>query len=575
MNSPSVNSNEAPPIESRKSAWILTPAGIAAVYLVLGALWILLSDRLVVAIFRELETLAWVQTFKGWFYMAFTTPLLYALIKRTVLAVEHAKGALIESELKFRTLVEQIPAVIYVAMPHGGGTTYMSPQAEPLLGYTPDEWNGSPNMWHHVLHPEDHDRVAGELAETYRTGKPFLTEYRMQARDGRTFWFRDEATLVRDDEGKPARLQGVMVDITARKAAEEALRHERDFSSTVLDITASLIIVLDAEGRIIRFNQACERLLGYPASEVAGRPVLDFMFLPEEVEAAREQFAKLRSGQLLSEYTNHVVTRSGNARLVHWSNSAMSDTAGRVDYIVATGTDITERQANEQQLEEQAAFQTRLLRELLTAQEAERHRLSMEIHDGPLQSLGVSLMALDRAMRREGRGELDHSLRELQNLRITLANTVGEVRSVLADLSLDLLQQQGLVPALSDHAHRFSEITGIEVQLDQDIGERLPKHIELMAYRLAQEALSNVRKHANASKVEIRMKAEDNCLVMSIADNGKGFDANAEQIDSLPGERLGLRSMRERVHNARGDFTLDTGTGEGTTLTFKVPYADG
>jgi PAS domain S-box-containing protein len=430
-------------------------------------------------------------------------------------------------------------------------------------------------MWHRLLHPADHDRVAAELEETYQTGKPFLTEYRMQAKDGRTFWFRDEATLVRDGEGKPARLQGVMVDITERKAAEEALRRERDFSSTVLDITASLVIVLDTEGRIIRLNQACERLLGYPAAEVVGRSAWDFMFLPEEIEGVREQFAKLRSGQLLSEHTYHLVTRSGETRLISWSNSAILDASGKVDYIVVTGTDITERRANERQLEEQAALQSRLLRELLTAQEAERHRLSMEIHDGPLQLLGVSLMALDRAMRRGERGEVDQSLSELQSLRATLASTVGEVRSVLADLSLDLLQQQGLVPALSDHAQRFSELTGIEVSLEQNVGERLPQHIELMAYRLAQEALSNVRKHANASKVEIKIEADAGRLVMSIADNGQGYDVNAEQIDSLPGERLGLRSMRERVHNARGEFTLDTGTGKGTRLTFVVPYGDG
>ncbi|MDQ5825850.1 MAG: PAS domain S-box protein [Chloroflexota bacterium] len=574
MNSPSVNSNEAPPIQPRKNAWILSPGGIVAVYLLLGALWILLSDLVVATLFPDRDTFAWAQTIKGWFFVALTTLLLYGLIRRTVHAVKFARGAQTESESKFRTLVEQIPAVTYVAIPHGGGTTYMSPQAQPLLGYSPDEWNGIPDMWHRLLHPEDHDRVAAELEQTYRTGDPFLTEYRMLAKDGRTFWFRDEATVALDG-GKPVRLQGVMVDITERKAAEEAIRRERDFSSTVLDITASLVIVLDTEGRIIRFNQACERLLGYSAAEVVGRSMWEDLFLPEDMDGVRQQFAKLRSGQLLSEYTNRVVTKSGETRLVSWSNSAMLDAAGKVDYIVVTGTDITERQANEQQLQEQAALQTRLLRELLTAQEAERHRLSMEIHDGPLQSLGVSLMALDRAMRRGERGEVDQSLRELQNLRTTLASTVGEVRSVLADLSLDLLQQQGLVPALSDHAHRFSEITGIEVQLDQDIGERLPKHIELMAYRLAQEALSNVRKHANASKVEIKMKAEAGRLVMSIADNGQGFDANAEQIDSLPGERLGLRSMQERVHNARGDFTIDSGTGEGTTLTFVVPYGDG
>lgn len=574
MNSASLDSPDAASIERRKNTWSLPPAGIATLYLVVGALWILLSDLVAAAIFPDRQTFASVQTYKGWFFIAFTALLLYILITRTLQTLKHAKGAQAESELRFRTLVEQIPAITYIARPRGGGTTYMSPQAGQVLGYALDEWNSKPDMWHRLLHPSDHERTVQKLEESYRSGKPFRTEYRMQAKDGRTFWFRDEATVVLDEQGEPVRLQGVMVDITERKAIEENLSQERDFTSTVLEITASLVIVLDREGRIIRFNHACEQVSGYSSAEAAGRTMWEFLLLPEEAGAVKEQFARLVKGQMLSEYSNHWVTRRGEVRLIQWSNSVIFDSDNTVKYVVGTGIDITERQANERQLEEQAALQKRLLRELLTAQEAERRRLSMEIHDGPLQLLGVSLLAVDRAMRREERGETEQARHELRSLRETLASTVGEVRSVLADLSLDVLNQYGLVPALKDHARRFSEITGIEVSVDDGVPERLPEDIELMVYRLAQEALSNVRKHANAQQVEIQIKEEGDLLVMSIVDNGKGFDTSTEQSAGLPGERLGLRSMQERVHNARGEFTIVSSPSQGTKLTFSVPYKD-
>lgn len=572
----SANSNEAALSDRHESAWSLPPGGIAAVYVALAALWILLSDRVAAAFFPDRAAFEWVQTHKGWFYVAFMGTLLYLLTRQTVLAVQRAERAQAESDLRFRTLVEQIPAITYVAIPRGGGTTYISPRAASLLGYTPDEWNANPNMWHQLLHPTDHDRVAQELADSYSTGRPFRTEYRMHSRDGAVFWFRDEATVVLDESGKPVRLQGVMMDLTERKTAEEALRHERDFTATVLEITAGLVVVLDREGRIVRFNQTCERLLGYSSAEVVGRPLWDFLLLPSEAQNVREQFARLRDGEQYNQYTNHLVTKRGETRLIRWSNSAILDDNGAVEYIVITGIDITEQEANEQQLEEQATLQKQLTRELLTAQEAERHRLSMEIHDGPLQSLGVSLLALDRAMRRQEHGEMEQALRELRNLRETLVNTVTEMRSVLANLSLDLLNEKGLVPALKDHARRFSELTGIDVSLVDGVADRPPKHIELLAYRLAQEALSNVRKHANATRAQIEIKAENDRVVMSVADNGIGFDAAAEQSSSHPaGERLGLRSMRERVRNARGEFTITSNPNEGSTLTFVVPYGDG
>jgi diguanylate cyclase (GGDEF)-like protein/PAS domain S-box-containing protein len=127
-----------------------------------------------------------------------------------------------EAESKYRLLVEQIPVVTYVdAVDRNSSTLYMSPQVEEVLGYTPEEWTGDPGLWARLLHPDDRERVLGENGRTNATGEPFREEYRMFHRDGKVVWVQDEAALVTDDAGRPRFWQGVIVDITERKRAEE------------------------------------------------------------------------------------------------------------------------------------------------------------------------------------------------------------------------------------------------------------------------------------------------------------------------------------------------------------------
>jgi diguanylate cyclase (GGDEF)-like protein/PAS domain S-box-containing protein len=126
------------------------------------------------------------------------------------------------AEAKYRLLVEQIPVVTYIdAVDPESSTVYMSPQVEELLGYPPEEWLGNPKMWEKVLHPEDRERVLAEHIRTNATGEPFRDEYRVIAKDGRVVWVRDEASLVADEKGPDRFWQGVIVDITERKRAEE------------------------------------------------------------------------------------------------------------------------------------------------------------------------------------------------------------------------------------------------------------------------------------------------------------------------------------------------------------------
>ncbi|HEY3208624.1 MAG TPA: EAL domain-containing protein [Actinomycetota bacterium] len=126
------------------------------------------------------------------------------------------------AEAKYRLLVEQIPVVTYIdAVDPDSSTIYMSPQVEDLLGYSAEEWMADPKMWEKVLHPEDRERVMAEHVRTNATGEPFRDEYRLIAKDGRVVWVRDEASLVADDKDGERFWQGVIVDITERKRAEE------------------------------------------------------------------------------------------------------------------------------------------------------------------------------------------------------------------------------------------------------------------------------------------------------------------------------------------------------------------
>jgi diguanylate cyclase (GGDEF)-like protein/PAS domain S-box-containing protein len=140
---------------------------------------------------------------------------------------KRAEAELIAGEAKYRALVEHVPAVIYTqSIDSTASTLYQSPQIEALLGYSAEEWMADPTLWARLLHPDDRDRVLTEATATNENGKPFNMEYRLIARDGRSVWIRDASVLVHDDEGQPLYWQGVLLDITDRKAIEEQLAYQ-------------------------------------------------------------------------------------------------------------------------------------------------------------------------------------------------------------------------------------------------------------------------------------------------------------------------------------------------------------
>ena len=190
----------------------------------------------------------------------------------------HADGASRghRAESRYRTLVEQLPAVTFMAALNGeDNELYVSPQIESLLGFSQEEWLGDPILWYRQLHPDDRVRWHTEFARTCASAEHFRDEYRFIARDGRVVWVHGEAQVIRDEAGDPLYLQGIAFDITERKWAEQALRESEERTRTILDTAFDAYVGMDAEGRITLWNAQAEATFGWSAEEARGRFLAD------------------------------------------------------------------------------------------------------------------------------------------------------------------------------------------------------------------------------------------------------------------------------------------------------------
>src|SRR5215469_9394097 len=246
-------------------------------------------------------------------------------------------------EAKYRALLEQMPAVVFMAyLDRGISEAYVSPQIEAALGYSREEWLEDPVRWYQHIHHDDKQRWSVEAAEMFLTGKPLRSAYRVIARDGRVIWFHCDARMMKREDGRPWFIHGVAFDISDLKRVEEELQEERNFVSAILDTVGALVVVLDDEGRILRFNPACEIVTGYSMEEVRGKRLWDLFLIPEEVDRFRTIFEMLRSDLLPQDYQSSWLTRHGEQRLIAWTSTLLPGSGDTSNYIIATGIDITE-----------------------------------------------------------------------------------------------------------------------------------------------------------------------------------------------------------------------------------------
>ena len=208
-----------------------------------------------------------------------------SIARQSANTVRANEEALRESEAKYRTLVERIPAIIYTAAVDESKTRlYVSPQVESILGFTPEEYLADSELWSELIHSDDRQRILGEAEYFYTTGEPFISEYRTFTRDGRTLWLHDEAVMLRDSTDKFQFIQGVRMDITERKLAEEKIKTPLAQLASLRAIDAAIMSTHDLRmifyillsqtiaklqvhaARILLFN-ASEKILEFGAAQ--------------------------------------------------------------------------------------------------------------------------------------------------------------------------------------------------------------------------------------------------------------------------------------------------------------------
>jgi PAS domain S-box-containing protein len=519
---------------------------------------------------------------------------------------KRAEEALRGSEAKYRTLVEQMPAVTYIeAVDSGERRTdlfYVSPQIEAMFGYSPEEWMANGQLFEKLLHPDDRERVLAEDARTDGTGEPFSVEYRQFTRDGGVIWLRDEATLVRNEEDRPLFWQGVMHDITDQKRAEERLRSTLDSLLALYEAGQLLGSSLKREEIGSGLLEVVERILGLEVAIITLRDGQSGLkewrgVGPEGVLAsvreepqARSASREVSEGGRIRSLELRLTEDSGAERRLRGLFVPLRVRDRVVGVLEAYGPQaLVEREAEEtlsslasqaasalenarlyEELSEHERQLQDLVGQLVVAQEEERRRVAYDVHDGLTQLAVAAYQRLQMLAEDHPPGSAE-GREELEDIVGLVRRVVGEARRVIADLRPTTLDDLGLAAALRVQLEKF-RAEGYETSYEQALGEeRLPTTVETTLFRVAQEALANTRKHARADRLHIALERRDDAIRLEVRDWGRGFDPSRVGPGGGPGERVGLSGMRERVVLLGGDLEIRSAPGEGTSVVVEVP----
>jgi PAS domain S-box-containing protein len=456
-------------------------------------------------------------------------------------------------EARYRTLVEQISAIVFMAyLDRGIGEGYVGPQIEATLGFSQQEWLEDPIRWYQQIHPDDKERWSIEAAHMFLSAEPLRSVYRVLARDGHVVWFQCEARMVRRADGTPWFIQGVAFDVTDLKQAEAALQEERNVLSAILDTVGALVVVLDAQGRIARFNRACELTTGYAFEEVRGAYVWDLFVSADELDSFKATFAEMRRGGTPTEYETSWLTRDGAQRRIAWSSTILPGPDGAAEYIIATGIDITERR--------------RLQKAVLDIGAQEARRIGQDLHDGLGQHLtGIAFMSkvLERKLAESAAPESADADRilELVNEAINKTRELARgLRPVVADAEGLMAALRQLTADVEDLFRISCRFECVEPVLIRDVSAAT--HL----YHIAQEAVTNAIKHGDARDVLITLSRIDDSVALTIEDDGVGLPAAAPNDSGM-----GLHIMRYRASMIAGALQVERGDHGGTRVNCLFP----
>jgi PAS domain S-box-containing protein len=490
---------------------------------------------------------------------AFADQAAVALHNARLFAAERAARAGAEAvEHRLRDLLRSVDAVVTEVDIASRQVLLASGRAERLLGYTVEQWMSEPDFWLRHLHPEDLERVTTFSAAEIAAGRDYVHEYRMLSADGRVVWLRDSVTV----EG--SRLRSLKVDITSRKQAEAALRASEQQYRMLVSNIPDVAWLIDRDGNTLFVSPHVERVSGYADVEIcqAGANGWFGRVHPDDRPLVRKRFDALFEAGSTFDLEYRVRHRDGRWIWLHDRAVTTYEQHG-VRYAYGLYSDITDRKHAEE-------IRALLLNQVITVQEEERRRIARELHDETAQSLASLLLGLSGLQKARTLKSARTHARELHQVA---THALAEVRRLAWGLRPSVLDDLGLAAALTRYASDFGRTRGIVVEVDTGgLGEgRLSPGIETALYRIMQEALSNVARHAAAQRARVQVNRFGDVVSMVIEDDGRGFAPDHLPPPSTTARGLGIHTMRERAVVLNGTCTVDSTPGRGTRVTVEIP----
>jgi PAS domain S-box-containing protein len=483
-----------------------------------------------------------------------------------------------ETEIRYRALVETVPAITYVDVIEGGdssvwSTSYISPQVESILGFTPAEWLADPMLWDSRLHPDDHDWVVETERAALKEGRPTSLEYRLIARDGRVVWIEDESVLIADENGVPRFEQGVMLDVTARKQAEErGLQAEAKYRTLVEQLPAVVYLgEYGEDGDWLYISPALEKILGYTPKEWLEHPSpLGTLAHPDDLAAVRAaEDESLRTGESLhAEY--RMKSKDGRWVWILDEAAVVRDEHGAPLFMQGVMYDMTERK----EVEERLVALDRLKNTLL-------HTLSHDLKE-PLTAILGAASTLER---------LEHTLEEDERkhlLQTLVARTKG-MNTLLTDLlDLDRLDQGIIEPRRFpvDLGHLTRELVAqTDVLRGRSVTLEAPHVLASVdaakVERMLENLLSNAARHTvSDTRIWVRVESTVDGALLIVEDDGEGipddqktaiFEAFRRGSSTAAGSGIGLSLVARFAELHGGSAWVEDRPGGGSSFRVSLP----
>ncbi len=498
---------------------------------------------------------------------------LYRRASQEIVRRKTAEQALRKSEARYRFLYHHTPAMLHSIDPEGNLVSVSDYWIE-TMGYRRRQVVGRPLT--DFLTPESRRYAESQvMPEFFRHGFCKDVPYCFVKKDGTTMDVLLSAIADRDDQGRIQRTLAVSIDVTERKRAEQALRlaqeklkrYSQDLEqqvrkrsseiAAILKYTPAVIYMKDQKGRFLLVNSRYQELFGVSQDKVRGQ-YEDSLALPvSALKLHRYDDAVLASGETCE--LEESIRIDGSEHTYLTVKFPIYDDERRMLGVCGIATDISAEKKAQAQLR-------RLSASIMDSQEQERAAIARELHDELGQVLTALRMEAVWLAERLRARDSDSAGRALTMCSL-IDRTIEEVRGMALKLRPGVLDHLGLVDALEWYTAEFERRAQIPCLFEHQGVSRLDGTIATAVYRIAQEALTNVARHAGASKAEVKLFCEDGRLVLAVIDDGKGFEAAALEEN----QGLGLAGMRERAALVSGTLEVDSACGRGTCIRLQVP----